>query len=110
MRSSIASTASAWFSVRGYPSRMKPSAQSAWSIRSETIALTMSSETRLPESITALAFSPTSDWAVTAARSMSPVESCGILCVSIRRCAWVPFPAPGGPNNISLIWPPVFHP
>ena len=42
--------------------------------------------------------------AAIAARSMSPVESWGMLYVLTRICAWVPFPAPGGPRNINLIY------
>src|SRR3954464_9065071 len=37
------------------------------------------------------------DWM--AARSMSPGAVCGILNTADNRTAWVPFPAPGGPNN-----------
>jgi hypothetical protein len=40
----------------------------------------------------------------TAARSISPVESCGMPCFSTSLCACVPLPAPGGPSNINLIW------
>ncbi len=42
--------------------------------------MTISSETRPPDSMTALALRPTGVPAATAARSMSPVESCGIPC------------------------------
>ena len=41
--------------------------------------------------------------ACTAARSMSPVESCGIPCFSASLTAWVPLPAPGGPSRMSFI-------
>lgn len=34
---------------------------------------------------------------------MSPVEMWGIPSLSATRDAWVPFPAPGGPMNKSLI-------
>ena len=34
-----------------------------------------------------------------AARSMSPVESWTRPCVCSRRFAWVPLPAPGGPEQ-----------
>src|SRR4029077_14086200 len=49
------------------------------------------------------ALRPTDVPAVTAARSISPVDSCRTPIRSTSRCAWVPFPAPGGPSRISLI-------
>ena len=54
---------------------MKPFFASGSAIRSAMIPMTISSETRPPASITALAFSPTGVPAATAARSMSPVDS-----------------------------------
>src|SRR6187399_1260429 len=61
----------------------------------------MSSETRLPESITFLAATPSGVPAAIAARSMSPVDTCGIECACVMKVAWVPLPAPGGPRRIS---------
>src|SRR5215210_3043731 len=82
---------------------MKPFLASGSSIRSATMPITISSETSPPLSITALARCPIGVPAATAARSMSPVESCGIPNRSTMRTAWVPFPAPGGPRRINLI-------
>ena len=62
--------------------------------------ITISSETRPPAFMTAWAFLPTSVWALTAARSMSPVESWGIPRRFSILGPWVPFPAPGGPKRI----------
>ena len=56
-----------------------------------------------PRSMIALALRPTGVPAATAARSMSPVESCGMPSRSTRRTAWVPLPAPGGPSRMILI-------
>src|SRR5213083_78497 len=63
----------------------------------------MSSETSCPESMTFFAARPMGVPAFTAARSMSPVEICGILNRSLMKFACVPLPAPGGPRRISLI-------
>jgi len=63
---------------------------------------TMSSETRPPLSITAFARWPTSVPAATAARSMSPVLSCGVWYFSTIFGACVPFPAPGGPKRMMI--------
>ena len=63
----------------------------------------MSSETRPPASITVLAAQPSGVPALTAARSMSPVEICGMPNRSLMNAACVPLPAPGGPSNISRI-------
>ena len=60
----------------------------------------MSSETRPPESMTFLAAMPSGVPALTAARSMSPVEICGMPNFSLMKVAWVPLPAPGGPRRI----------
>src|SRR5690606_20231132 len=46
---------------------------------------------------------PTGVCAATAARSMSPVDSWRMPCLSTSRPAWVPLPAPGGPNRIRFI-------
>ena len=81
---------------------MKPSTQSFSLMRSAMMPTTISSVTKAPESIAALAFFPTSVPAATAARSMSPVESCGMLSLSTIFGACVPLPAPGGPNRIKM--------
>ena len=47
---------------------------------------------------------PTSEPAATAARSMSPVESCGMSSVSTILGAWEPLPAPGGPKRIMTVF------
>jgi hypothetical protein len=74
--------------VRGKPSRMNPLAQSASLMRSRMIDTTSSSLTRPPASMTLLACWPTSEPAATAARSMSPVDSCGMESVSTILGAW----------------------
>ena len=61
----------------------------------------MSSETSPPLSITFFAARPSGVPALTAARSMSPVEICGIPYASLMNVAWVPLPAPGGPSRIN---------
>src|SRR6267378_2652326 len=63
----------------------------------------MSSETSCPASMTFFAARPSGVPAFTAARSMSPVEICGMRKRSLMKPAWVPLPAPGGPRRISLI-------
>ena len=65
--------------VRGNPSRMKPPLQSGSLILSLMTEMTRLSVTRPPAAITSLACLPTSLPAATAERSISPVESCGIL-------------------------------
>ncbi len=50
-----------------------------------------------------LASRPSGVPALTAARSMSPVEICGMPNFSLMKLAWVPLPAPGGPNRIKRI-------
>src|ERR1035437_7851407 len=67
----------------------------------------MSSETRLPASITFLASIPSGVPALIAARSISPVEIWGMPYFSQMNFACVPLPAPGAPNKISFI---VLHP
>ena len=95
--------ASAWAIVRGKPSKRKPFVQSGCSRRSLTRPMMMSSPTRPPESITCLAARPMAVPAFTAARSMSPVEICGIPKRWQMKVACVPLPAPGAPRSISLI-------
>ena len=78
LSASISSSASACGTVRGKPSRMKPFAQSGWSIRSAIDADHDLVGHQLAGSMIALALSPIGVPAATAARSMSPVESCGM--------------------------------
>jgi hypothetical protein len=56
----IPSRYTAWALVRGYPSRMKPGAQSGRASRSFTMALVMSSVTSPPESMMAWICFPSS--------------------------------------------------
>ena len=98
------SIASACGIVRGKPSNRKPLAQSACVIRSFTRAIIRSSDTNPPDAIMSLTFRPRAVPAATAARNMSPVEICGIPIFSIISFACVPFPAPGAPNKITLIF------
>ena len=53
--------------------------------------------------MTFLAARPSGVPAFTAARSMSPVEICGMPYFWHRNAACVPLPAPGAPNKISLM-------
>ena len=46
---------------------------------------------------------PVAVFALTAALSMSPVDTCGRPVASIILAACVPLPAPGGPNNTMLL-------
>ena len=78
-------------------------AQSGCFRRSFTRPMMMSSDTSWPASITFFAARPSGVPALTAARSMSPVEICGMPNFSRMNCACVPFPAPGGPRRISLM-------
>ena len=95
--------ASAWGMVRGNPSNRKPLAQSAWAMRSLTRLMIRSSLTSWPASITALACWPRGVPALTAARSMSPVEIWGMPYFWQMKAACVPLPAPGAPNKISFM-------
>src|ERR1700694_3960120 len=58
------------------------------------------SGTSSPASMKRLASTPSGEPAFTAARSMSPVEICGMPNFSLMKVAWVPLPAPGAPNRI----------
>mmetsp|Transcript_5933 Transcript_5933/g.25231 ORF Transcript_5933/g.25231 Transcript_5933/m.25231 type:complete len:204 (+) Transcript_5933:183-794(+) len=102
----FASTSSSFLAcstVRGKPSRMNPEAQSGSLMRSAMMPHTMSSVTSAPASIAALACLPTGVPAATAARSMSPVDSCGVPSLASILGACVPLPAPGGPNKIMIL-------
>ena len=67
----------------------------------------ISSETSPPESITFFAAIPIGVPALTAARSISPVEIWGIPNFSQINFACVPLPAPGAPNKINLMLIPL---
>ncbi len=82
---------------------MKPFLQSGSVMRPAITPTTRSSETSPPASITSFACLPTSVPAATAARSMSPVLSCGMPSASTILGACVPLPAPGGPNRIMIL-------
>src|SRR5947209_16411443 len=69
------------------------------------MSMMMSSETRWPASMIAFTRRPSSVPEAVAARSMSPVASWMRPCFCSRRFAWVPLPAPGGPNRIRFIGP-----
>jgi hypothetical protein len=70
--------ASACGIVRGNPSNRYPFAQSGPRSRSSTRELMISSDTSWPASIRRFAASPVGVPAFAAARSMSPVETCGM--------------------------------
>jgi hypothetical protein len=73
--------------------------------------MTMSSETRSPLSISFLAATPSGVPALTAARSMSPVDIWGIANFCVMNVACVPFPAPGPPSKIRrIVYPPFVSP
>src|SRR6266850_3790428 len=95
--------ASACGIVRGKPSKRYPFLQSRSFSRSLTRPMMMSSETSWPASMTFFAATPSGVPALTAARSMSPVEICGIPNFSQMKPACVPLPAPGGPRRIKRI-------
>src|SRR5882724_6613588 len=67
------------------------------------IPMTTSSGTRSPRSMISFDFFPSSVPAAIAALSMSPVDNCGSRQSPCRILAWVPLPAPGGPNRIRFI-------
>src|SRR6185369_13510437 len=96
----ILSSFSAWTSVRGKPSRMKPFCASDFASRSLMMPSIRSSGTSAPEAMIGAACRPSSVPSATASRSMSPVEICGIACTSASRFAWVPLPLPGGPMKM----------
>src|SRR2546430_15315694 len=61
-----------------------------------------SSGTSSPASMNPLACIPSPLSSLTFCRNMSPVEMNGSWKSASRRSAWVPLPAPGGPNRIRL--------
>src|SRR5665213_6032 len=89
--------------VRGKPSKRNPLAQSGSTRRSLTRPMMMSSPTSAPESMTCFAARPSGVPALTAVRSMSPVEICGMAKRLQMTAACVPLPAPGAPNKMSLM-------
>src|SRR6185437_8749262 len=93
------SSASAWCFVLGKPSKIAPQSAQV-SSRSPISAVTMASLTSSPASMIALTFSPMGEPLARASRSMSPVDSWIIPRSACSRAAWVPFPAPGGPNRM----------
>mmetsp|Transcript_14053 Transcript_14053/g.46870 ORF Transcript_14053/g.46870 Transcript_14053/m.46870 type:complete len:235 (+) Transcript_14053:201-905(+) len=101
-----ASSICAWATVRGKPSRTNPCSQSDSVMRSLMMPTTMSSETSPPACMIAAACLPTSVPAATAARSMSPVESCGAPNLATSFGACVPLPEPGGPKRMTMLRPP----
>ena len=64
---------------------MKPLLASGSPMRSLMMPMTISSDTSAPDSITAFALSPIGVRDATAARSMSPVDSCGTPRLRTRR-------------------------
>src|SRR5919112_2038576 len=98
-RSISSASASAWPIERGKPSSRKPSSPSS-SILSKIIEITSSSGTSLPLSMYSLAFWPSSVPSFLCSRRRSPVPMYGSPKSSVRRAAWVPLPAPGGPSRI----------
>ena len=70
-------------------------AQSGSLIRSFTSPMMISSDTSPPASITVLACRPSSVCALTAARSISPVEIWGIPYFSVMNWAWFFLPGAG---------------
>ena len=61
------------------------------------------SGTNFPSSINFLASNPIAVPSFIAALRISPVDIWGIPYFSIKNLAWVPFPAPGAPNNMIFI-------
>ncbi|SLI25241.1 Uncharacterised protein [Mycobacteroides abscessus subsp. abscessus] len=98
----IFSSASAWSTVRGYPSRTNPLAASGSFTRASTMRLVTSLGTRSPASMYFWASRPSGVCWLMFARNRSPVEMCGTPSFSDSRTAWVPLPAPGGPSSTTL--------
>ena len=83
---------------------MKPSKSTPWPAasscnRSWFKPIITSSGTNNPASMYSFAASPIGDPSFTAARNISPVDTCGLLVSSTILPACVPFPAPGGPKS-----------
>ncbi len=95
----IRSSPSACGMVRTTPSKITPFDASGFPSSSRTTPRMMSSPTRWPASITALASRPSGVSRLTASRSRSPVANLGRPSVFPRIDPCVPFPAPGGPKR-----------
>src|SRR2546430_6382745 len=105
-RSSISpSRASAWGTVRGKPSMMKPGLQSGLPRRLRTIPIMMLSETYWPAARMGWAWRPRGVPAWISARSMSPVAMCGMPKCERSMLAWVPLPLPGAPYRSRFTQP-----
>ena len=78
-------------------------AQSGCLMRSLTRPMMTSSGTSAPASMNFFASRPSGVPALTAARSMSPVEICGMPNFCEMNAACVPLPAPGAPSRINRI-------
>ena len=87
--------ASACGIVRGKPSNRKPLAQSGCLMRSLTSPMITSSGTSAPASMNFFACRPSGVPALTAARSMSPVEICGMPNFCVRSRGLRAFPGAG---------------
>src|SRR2546422_9604488 len=99
----MASSASAWATVRGKPSRMKPFRASGSCSRVLMMSIISVPGTSSPRSMYPLPCSPGADPARRWARSISPVATAGMWLVSIRDPVCVPLPAPGAPKRIKFI-------
>src|SRR6266850_1269492 len=102
---STTSRISACLSVLGKPSSRNPRLASERASLRATSSPTTSSGTRLPDSTTAFALTPTGVPAAIASLKISPVEMWGMPNLSLIAAAWVPLPAPGGPKRTSLTSP-----
>jgi len=97
------SKASAWATVLGKPSKRKPLSQSSFVNLSLTIPIVTSSGTNWPLSIYLFASIPKGVFSFMFALNISPVDIWGIENFLLINFAWVPLPAPGGPNKITRI-------
>src|SRR5688572_477898 len=82
---------------------MTPRSVSGWSSRAPRICDISSSGNSLPAFMISSARRPISVPALTASRSMSPVETWTMPRSWTSRPAWVPLPAPGGPSRMMFI-------
>src|SRR6266705_1000425 len=98
----ILSRRSAWATVRGNPSRRKPSAASGLASLSSITSATGPSGTSSPRSTIAATLRPRGDPSRIAARNRSPVEMCGRPVRREISAACVPLPTPGAPRSTSL--------
>src|SRR6185295_10094767 len=92
-------------------SSRNPSQTSGLASRPRTTSAITSSATSLPPPMLARTRLPSSFSAATASRSRSPVEMAGTPSLRPSTCAWVPLPAPGGPNSTTReAWPSTSSP